>query len=90
MQPETNMATTNTWLEVSKELKIKAYIESYTSITSIYNSLCPIADLHDELIRISIPFPKQRDTTQDQQLEMELSAWDTLSDEALIDFEQRL
>lgn len=90
MQPETNGANTNTWLEASKEIKIKAYIESYLPTVSICENHNPSVGLYDALREISVPFSMQRVITLESQLEMELRAWNTLSDEALIDFEQRL
>jgi len=90
MQPETGGANTNTWLEASKEMKVKAYIESYMTTLSISGNPCPNTDLYDALREISVPVSLQLVTTLEPQLEMELRAWDALSDEALIDFEQRL
>lgn len=90
MQPETSGANTNTWLEASKEMKIEAYIESFMPTLSISGNPYPNTGLYDVLKKISVPISLQPAITLEPQLEMELRAWDTLSDEALIDFEQRL
>jgi serine kinase of HPr protein (carbohydrate metabolism regulator) len=90
MQPETSGANTNTWLEASKKMKIKAYIESFMPTLSVSRNPYPNTDLYDALKNISVPISLQKVTDLEPQLEMEIRAWDTLSDEALIDFEQRL
>lgn len=90
MQPETNEANTTTWLEASKEMKIRAYIESYMPTLSLRERLSPSANLYDALREVSVPPPRQRAVTLGPQLEMELQAWDVLSDEALRDFEREL
>jgi len=90
VQPETNGANTRTWLEASKEIKIRAYIESYMPTLTVRESPFPSAGLYDALEKISVPLSLQRVATLEPQLEMELQAWDILSDEALKDFEQEL
>lgn len=90
MQPETNGANTRTWLEASKEMKIRAYIEGYMPTLSVRESPFPSANLYDALRKISVSLPMQRVVTLEPQLEMELQAWDILSDEALRNFEQGL
>ena len=90
MQPETNEANTRTWLEANKEVKIRAYIESYMPTLSVRENPFPGGNLYDALRRVSVPLPMQRAATLEPQLEMELEAWDILSDEALRDFEQGL
>jgi len=93
MQPETNGVNTNTWLEASKEMKIAPYIVNYMSMpTSVIckNPYPPSMGLYDAFRNISVPISMQRAVTSEPQLEVELRAWDILSDEALIGFEQRL
>jgi len=90
MEPETNAADTRTWLEVSKEIRIRAYIESYVPTLSIREKPLPGRNLYDALRKISVPFPMRRAATIEPRLEMELQAWDVLSDEALRNFEQGL
>jgi hypothetical protein len=87
MQPETNEVSTKTWLEASKDITIRAYIESYMSTLNIRENLSPSTGLYDALRKISVPHPLRRAVTLEPRLEMELQAWDTLSDEALRDFE---
>jgi hypothetical protein len=84
MQPETNEANTRTWLEGSKEMKIKAYVENHIPTLSVRESPAPSTSPY------SASLPMQRPVTLGPQLEMELQAWDILSDEALRNFEQGL
>ena len=87
MQPETNGANTNTWLEASKGVTIRAYIENYAPTLSIRETPSASTGLYDALKKVSVPFPMQRAVTLEPRLEIELQAWDILSDEALRDFE---
>jgi hypothetical protein len=86
VEPRTNTANTRTWLEASKGIKIKAYIGSYMPTLSVRESPFPSEDLYDVLREVSVPVPMTRAAVEPQ-LEMELQAWDVLSDEALLNFE---
>ena len=90
MQPETDGANTRTWLEASKDMEIRAYIESHMPTLSVRESPSPSGNLYDTLRKVSVSLPTQRAVALEPQLEMELQAWDTLSDEALRNFEQGL
>lgn len=90
MQPETDGVNPRTWLEASKGIKIRAYIESYMPTVSVRQSSFPSANLYDALRKISVALPMQRAVTLEPHFEMELQAWDILSDEALRNFEQEL
>ena len=90
MEPKTNEANTRTWLEASSSIRIRAYIENYTPTLSIRERPLPSENLYDMLRKISVPLPVERVVTIERQLEMEFQAWDILSDEALMNFEQEL
>ena len=87
---ETDEANTRTWLEASKGIRIRTYIESRMSTLSLRERPSPSENLYEALRKISVPLPMRRAATLEPQLEMELQAWDVLSDEALRNFEQGL
>jgi len=90
MQPETNGVNTNTWLEASKDIKIRAYIENYMPTFNMVDKPNQYLGFYDSLREISVPFPIRPAINLEPYLDLELMAWDSLSDEALFDFEQGL
>ena len=90
MEPQTHEANTSTWLEANSDFRISAYVESCTSTIIMRQQLLPSEILYDMLRKISVPLPAERVVATERQLETELQAWDALSDEALMNFEQEL
>jgi len=90
MQPETTGVNTNTWLEASKDINIRAYIENFMQTFNIADKPNPSIGFDDALREISVPFPIRPAINRESKLDMELMAWDSLSDEALLNFEQGL
>jgi hypothetical protein len=90
MESQTNELNTKNWLEATKGMKIRAYIEAYTPTSSMHGMPLPREDLYDAFKEISVPFSEKRTPIVEPQLDAEFQAWDMLSDEALINFEQGL
>jgi hypothetical protein len=90
MTRQTSGANTATWLEASKDIKIRAYVESYTPTLTIQEQIYPSPDFCEDLWEISIPLSEERAGAIEPELALELEAWDILSDEALRNFENQL
>jgi len=91
MAPETNVANTKNWLEVSKGIRIRAYVENYVPTLNVRERPLPKEDLYDALRNISVPFPTKRAAIAiEPEFDIEFRAWDALSDEALMNFEREL
>ena len=91
MQPETHEANTETWIKASQDLNVKPFVEGYMATVSVNGYPVPTEQgLYDELKKIGALFPIPAAGVVGPQLEMELQAWDLLSDEALRDFEAGL
>jgi hypothetical protein len=88
MEPLTDTVNTRDWLEASKGVKIAAYIESYMPTLSIYEKPLSDQNFYDALKSISVLFPVTPIISL--RLHQEFQAWDALSDEALMIFEQEL
>lgn len=90
MEPQINTANTKDWLEASKDLKIKAYIEAFTPTSNLIGMSCPQENLYEQFLHIGVPFIEQGASPMGLRLETEFESWDQLSDEALIDFEKTI
>lgn len=90
MGPQTCVASTKDWLEASKEMKIRLIIENSVSTISMYQSPLVIGDSYNELKQMGLPFLPDLSVVKEPSLDSEFKAWDTLSDEALLNFEYAL
>jgi len=90
MKTQTDEANTATWLEASGRESIRAYVESYTPTLTICESASPSRDLYKVLREVSVWFSDLSSGSLEPELNLELQAWDVLSDEALEIFEQDL
>ena len=91
MRTQTHAANTNTWLEATSEGEIRAYVVNYTPTLSIRESPFPVSDLGRELSQVSVFwFPDLSSVFAGPQIDLELEAWDILSNEALETFERDL
>ena len=90
MQPQTNKADTKTWLEASKEIDIRAYIEGYMPNLNICANIFPLASIYKTQVEVCVPSIIKQSVTLDPIMQTEFQAWEVLSDEALRDFELRL
>ena len=90
MEPLTNVTNTKNWLEASRGIRIRAYIESYTPTLSVRERPFPSGNLYDSLRKVSVLLPTKCAATLEPQLDIEFQAWDILSDEALVNFELEL
>jgi hypothetical protein len=90
MEPQTNAANTKDWLKATKELTIRAYVETYMPTVSVRGRPSPPQAFDEALRKVSVPLPAERVPIIDPQLDIELQAWDVLSDEALKNFEREL
>jgi hypothetical protein len=95
MIAQTDAATTKDWLEGSERIEIAAYVQNYvpTAVALEVPAIAPILDrgLLDTLVRTSMALRLERHPPATQpKLEHEFQAWDSLSDEAFLNFEQEL
>ena len=90
MEPQTQVASAKDWLEADTGIKIMPYVQNYALTSTVWNRPLPSMDFLAALRRISVPLPAQRRSELEPQLDLEFQAWDTLSDEALMNFEQQL
>ena len=90
MEPRTDVANTKNWLEASRGIRTRAYIESYMSTVSMGERPFPSGNFYESLRTVSVLLPTKRAATLEPQLDMEFQAWDILSDEALANFELEL
>jgi hypothetical protein len=95
MMPRTDAATTKDWLEGSERIEITSYVQSYvpTAVALEIPAIDPILDksLLDTLVKSSMALRiEQRSPATQPELELEFQAWDSLSDEAFLNFEQEL
>ncbi|MBL7179576.1 MAG: hypothetical protein ABIK98_15590 [Pseudomonadota bacterium] len=89
MFPLTDSVSSNSWLEANKDIKVNAYIESLVSTLNLPVKPLEQQDLSEALNQTSFgvlvnTFPVE------SALDTEFQSWDSLSDEALINFEQNL
>jgi hypothetical protein len=80
MEPRTNTANTQDWLEASKGIKIAAYIQHYVGTLSLHARQLPSQDF-DALKKISVPLPRQRtwDDVMEDVLHDRAEAWERLA-----------
>ena len=90
MEPRTETVNAKDWIEANEGIKITAYIENRVSTLSVWQRPLPSENLFESLRKISVIVTKQQPTVAERELDMELQAWDALSDEALVSFEQEL
>jgi len=95
MITQTYAATTKDWLEGSERVEIAAYVQNYvpTAVALEMSAIAPILDksLLDTLVKTDMTLRVERHSPATQpELEFEFQAWDSLSDEAFLDFEQKL
>jgi len=90
MERQTNAANTKDWLKATKDLTIRAYVETNVPTVSMHGRPAPPPVFDEALRKVSVPLPAQRVPVIDSQLDIELQAWDVLSDEALENFEREL
>ena len=85
MFPLTDSINSNIWLESDEDIKIDAYIGDFVPNLIISETPLEQQSLSETLKQASINF-SLNDFPIDSTLELE--SWDSLSDEALINFEQ--
>jgi len=90
MEIRTDTANSRDWLEASKEVRIRAYIENYIPTLSIHEKPLSGENFYEALRGISVPLAEKHPAIQEPHLGTEFQAWDVLSDEALTSFEQEL
>ena len=90
MRTQTDDANTATWLETSGRKSIRAHVESYIPMLTICESPLPNRDLYKVLREVSVWFSELSFGSFELELNLELQAWDILSDEALEIFERDL
>lgn len=90
MESQTCVASTKDWLEASKEMKIKLSVENSISTVNAYRFAVSLGELLDTLKQISLPFLGRPSVVVEPSLDLEFEAWDSLSDEALVNFEYAL
>lgn len=54
MEPRTETVGTKNWLEASKGLKVRAYIESCVSTWNVHERPLPNRDFYDDLRKVSV------------------------------------
>jgi hypothetical protein len=89
MEPRTDEVSTKDWLEASRDIVIRAYIENRTSYLTLLREPISLGNASQSHAEVSMPLTKQQPTVSGD-LASELHVWDTLSDEALKNFEQEL
>jgi hypothetical protein len=95
MIAQTDTATTRDWLGGSERIKIAAYVQNYvnTAFALEISAIAPIPDKNflDTLVKTDMALRLERQPPATQpKLELEFQAWDSLSDEAFLNFEQEL
>jgi len=89
MEFRTDGASTNDWLGKSRDFRIAANIENIVSTLSIPTTPLPRENLYEALRKASVLLKKPSPIIEDE-LHLEFQIWDSLSDEALVNFEQQL
>lgn len=89
MFPLTDSVSSKSWLEANKDIKLNVYIEGLISTLSLSVKPLEQQDLSEALNQISLRV-LVNNIPVDSALDSELQSWDSLSDEALINFEQNL
>ena len=90
MEPQTDTVNSKLWLGARRETKIAAYIENRASTLNIWEGPSTELDFYAALRQVSVSVGERRSIVVDHQLNLEFQAWDVLSDDALMDFEQNL
>ena len=90
MEPRTETINAKSWIGANKEIKIAAYIENYAPTLSVWKKTLPDEDFYDLLRETSVMVLEKRTAIEEPELDLEFQAWDALSDEALMSFEQEL
>ena len=90
MKPRTETVNSKSWIEANKGIKITSYIENRVSTLSIRERPLPGGNFYELLRETSVMVPKEQPAVVEHELDLELQAWDALSDEALVSFEQEL
>jgi hypothetical protein len=90
MEPRTETINAKSWIEANKGIKITAYIENYASMLSVWKKPLLNENLNELSRETSVMVLEKQPTVAEPELDLELQAWDALSDEALMSFEQEL
>lgn len=90
MEKQTNTANTQDWLEASRGTRIRPYVEAYMSTLNLGDRPLRQESFDEALKSISVPILEVDIPVVGPQFDLELQAWDVLSDEALSNFEQNL
>lgn len=86
MESQTGVINTKDWLEASKKLNIKLYVENSGSTMTRYQ-YSPFNEGFRGASKVALIKPSM---VMEPGLEAEFEVWDTLSDQALADFEYAL
>lgn len=86
MKSETRVINTKDWLNASKELNIRLYVENSVSTVTRYQ----YPPFNEGLRDISKAALNKPSMVMEPGLETEFEAWEILSDQALADFERAL
>lgn len=89
MFPLTDSVSSKSWLEANQDIKLNGYIESLMSTLNMSVRPLKQQDLSGALNQISLRV-LIGNVPIDFTLDTEFQSWDSLSDEALINFEQNL
>jgi hypothetical protein len=89
MFPLTDRVSSNNWLEANKDIKLNAYIENFMPTLSMSEGPLEQQDFSETLKQVSLKV-LTNDFPVESVLDTEFQSWDSLSDEALINFEQNL
>lgn len=89
MEPRTDTANTQSWQE-GKRIKLRPYIESCVSTLNMGEKPISGRNFYEALSKVSIRYKKSTSIPIEARLRQEFQSWDSLSDEALTNFEQKL
>jgi S-formylglutathione hydrolase FrmB len=89
MFPLTDSVSSKIWLEGDKDIKLNAYTDNLMSTLNLSVKPLEQHDFSEALNQISLKV-LINDFPVDSTLDYEFQSWDSLSDEALINFEQNL
>jgi len=83
MESQTQVINTKDWLNASKKLNIRLYVENSVSTITRYQ-YPPFNEGFRDTSKMTLIRPSM---VMESGLEAEFDAWDTLSDQALADFD---
>ncbi len=89
MLPLTDSVSSNSWLESNQDIKLNAYVENFVPTLIISEKQLEQQSFSETLKQVNISFVLN-DFPVDSDFDYEFQSWDSLSDEALINFEQKL